>query len=67
MRESVGFREELENLRTVFPSKNYLSIKDVADYLGCSVNTAKKRYPFIRKTKGASGCSAVALARELSK
>ena len=67
MREPTRYREEVEQLKAAYPAQNWLSIKEVAAYLNISVNTAKKRYPFIKREKGKSGCSIAELAWVLSK
>lgn len=66
MREPTRYREEVEQLKAAFPAQNWLSIKDVATYFNISVNTAKKRFPFIKREKGRSGCSIAELAWELA-
>lgn len=66
MREPTRYREEIEQLMAAFPAKNWLSIKDVANYFNVSVNTAKKRYPFIKREKGKAGCSIAELAWKLA-
>lgn len=68
MRETATFRSTLEQLNRAFPEQELLRISDVAMFAGCSVNTAKKRFPFIRRTQNNSGgCTKVQLARELSR
>lgn len=68
MRETATFRTNLEQLNRAFPEQEFLRISDVARFAGCSVNTAKKRFPFIRRTQNNNGgCTKVQLARELAK
>ena len=43
-----------------------VSTKDAAAYLGSSVNTVKKNYPFIKKDKSGSGCTKQQLARAIA-
>ena len=62
MREPTLYREEFEQLMAAFPGKTCLSIKEVAAYLGISENTAKKRFPFITREKGWTGCRIAKLA-----
>lgn len=68
MRETATFRTNLEQLNRAFPGREFLRISDVARFAGCSVNTAKKRFPFIKRSENNSGgCSKVQLAKELAK
>ena len=46
MREKVGYREALELLCNAFNDKKLLRPKEVADYFGINVKTAKKRFSF---------------------
>ena len=66
MREPIGYREEIEALNGFFPARNHLSIRDVADYCGISTNTAKKRFPFIQRKNGRSGCTKAQLAMAIA-
>lgn len=68
MRESPTFRAELEQINVRYPKQEMLKIHEVADYMGISINTAKKRFPFIRKSEThKGGCTKVQLAQELSR
>ena len=66
MREPARYREELEALNAMFPTKAHLKIRDVAAYFGRSVNTVKKQYPFICKSEGGSGCTKAQLAMAIA-
>ena len=66
MREPKLYREEYANINAAFPERSYLTIKDVAAYIGCCPNTAKKRYPFITRQTGYAGCTKAQLARALA-
>lgn len=64
MRETQTFRVQLELINSRYPNKDHLSIREVAAYDGVSENTAKKRYPFIKRTPNhTGGCSKVQLAK----
>ena len=66
MREPKLYREEYERIHAAFPGHHYLTIREVAAYLGCSPNTAKKRFPFITRRTGHAGCTKAQLARALA-
>ena len=60
-REKEGFRDMLERIKSVFPDKEMLGIKDVASFIGCDPRTAKKEFSFNQFNK----ISVVTLAREM--
>ena len=60
MREKDGYRDALELLSNAFNGKKFFRPKEVADYFGINVKTAKKRFPFKD-----GYISIIALAREM--
>ena len=66
MREPKLYREVIESLNLFFPKQNHLHIKDVAEYEGVSINTAKSRYPFIKRDKSGAGCTKQELAMAIA-
>lgn len=67
MRESESFRSEMEQLNLRFPGKSVLTILDVASYTGKSVNTVKKRFPFVKRSADnpSGGCTKTTLAKAM--
>lgn len=45
-REKEAYRDNVERLKEMFPSKELLNIKDVIAFTGASRKTVAKRYPF---------------------
>ena len=60
-REKKYFRDMLERIKEVFPDKEMLSIKEVADFVGCDARTAKKSFSFNERNR----IAVVVLAREM--
>ena len=60
-REKPLFRDNLERLDQIFPSRELLRKKEVADFLGIDVRTATRRFSFTKNY-----ISKVKLASELS-
>lgn len=66
MRESPTYRTNLQQLNERF-AHEVLTISEVADFIGKSKNTAKKRFPFICRTDThTGGCTKTQLAKALS-
>lgn len=67
MREPDYYRQNIERLNCQYPKKDRLTILDVAEYNGVSVNTAKKRFPFIKRSEEnpSGGCYKTTLARAM--
>lgn len=66
MRESPTYRTNLQQLNEHFEHE-VLTISEVADFIGKSKNTAKKRFPFICRTDThTGGCTKTQLAKALS-
>lgn len=63
MREKEGYRPALEMIRERYGDRQWLRVKDVAEYMGLCYNTVKKRYPRIIEQRG---CTQTELARMLS-
>lgn len=51
MREKEGYRDNLQRLNEAFPDKEMLAIGEVADYLGISRDTVRRRLKFNDATK----------------
>lgn len=41
-REKQGYRDTIEELNRLFPNKGMLEIREVAQYMGCSVRTVQR-------------------------
>lgn len=50
-REREGYRENIELLNERFPDKDMLNQKEVAAFIGCSVDTVRRRIRFNPATK----------------
>ena len=62
MREPKGYRELLERLNEVYPDGELLTVRQAADFLGCSENSVRKYLP-----KTPLGVSKTTIAVFLSK
>ena len=67
MRESPSFRANLEQLNQRFPGQEFLTIREVAEYIGNTPNTAKRRFPFVCRSdeNPHGGCTKVQLAKAI--
>lgn len=62
-REKELYRDNLDRLDKAYPQRECLRINDIAIYLGCSYQTAYRRFKKYNKRGGVSKCI---VARELS-
>lgn len=62
-REKPLFRINLDRLDERYPYREALSFQDVADYLGCSICTAKRKFKY---NKLIGGIAKATVARALS-
>ena len=69
MRETATLRLQMEQINTRYPAQELLRIRDVAEYTGLSINTAKKHFPFIRRSpeNPLGGCTKIRLAVALDR
>ena len=62
-REKPLFRVNLDRLDEKYPDREALSFKDIANYLGCSLSTARRRFKY---NKNIGGIAKATVARTLS-
>lgn len=62
-REKPLFRANLDRLDAKYPDGEVLSFKQIADYLNCSISTAKRKFKY---NKLIGGIAKATVARALS-
>ena len=60
-REKESYRDNVERIKEVYPTKELLIAKEVADFVGLDFRTVKKMYKFNGKY-----ISVASLARQMS-